>query len=103
MAATVSDPVVSLRNDISAGRLRPLYLLHGGEGYYIGRLVEDFENLLPEADRAFNLYQLYAPETQMDTVMEVARRYPMMAERQVVILKEAQAISAVQLNKLHRL
>ncbi len=101
MAATVSDPFVSLRNDISAGRLRPLYLLHGGEGYYIDRLVEDFENLLPEADRAFNLYQLYAPETQMDTVMEVARRYPMMAERQVVILKEAQAISAVQLNKLH--
>ncbi|MDE6484899.1 MAG: DNA polymerase III subunit delta [Duncaniella sp.] len=101
MASPIADPFASLRRDIAAGNLRPVYLLHGEEGYYIDRLVEDFENLLPEADRAFNLYQLYAPETSMDTVMEVARRYPMMADRQVVIVKEAHAIRADQLNKLH--
>ncbi|MDE5827670.1 MAG: DNA polymerase III subunit delta [Duncaniella sp.] len=82
-------------------QLAPVYLLHGEEGYYIDELVKDFEALVPEEERDFNLYVLYAPETGMDDVMEVCHRYPMMAERQVVIVKEAQAIRADQLNKLH--
>lgn len=81
--------------------LTPVYLLHGEEGYYIDELVKDFEALVPEEERDFNLYTLYAPESGVETVMDVCHRYPMMAERQVVIVKEAQAIRADQLNKLH--
>lgn len=102
MAVTsASDPFAKLRSDIAAGNLKPVYLLHGEEGYYIDRLTEDFENLLPEADRAFNLYQMYAPEWTPDAIMEVCHRYPMMSDRQIVIVKEAQAVRADQLNKLH--
>lgn len=91
-----------LRRQLAAKTtLAPVYLLHGEEGYYIDELVKDFEALVPEEERDFNLYILYAPESGVETVMDVCHRYPMMAERQVVIVKEAQAIRADQLNKLH--
>lgn len=81
--------------------LAPVYLLHGEEGYYIDRLAEEFEALVPEEERDFNLYILYGADTSAEQVTEVCRRYPMMAERQVVILKEAQAMRADIINKLH--
>lgn len=91
----------SLSKQIKEGRnLAEVYLLHGEEGYYIDRLVELFENLLPEEDRDFNLTVLYAPETDPDTVIDACRRYPMMTDRQVVILKEAQSGGATFLNAL---
>lgn len=98
-----STPTFSeLKRQLAARvNLAPVYLLHGEEGYYIDELVKDFENLVPEEERDFNLYVLYAPESGVETVMDVCHRYPMMAERQVVIVKEAQAIRADQLNKLH--
>lgn len=83
------------------GNLAPVYLLHGEEGYYIDRLVDLFEQLLPQEDRDFNLHTFYGPETDMDTVMDTCRRLPMMAQRQVVILKEAQSVRADSLNRLH--
>lgn len=90
-----------LKKMISAGQLAPVYLLHGEEGYYIDELVKEFETLLPEEERDFNLYTLYGPETGVESVMDVCQRLPMMAARQVVIVKEAQAIRADSLNKLH--
>ncbi|MCM1354896.1 MAG: DNA polymerase III subunit delta [Staphylococcus sp.] len=98
-----STPTFSeLKRQLAArSSLAPVYLLHGEEGYYIDELVKDFEALVPEEERDFNLYILYAPESGVETVMDVCHRYPMMAERQVVIVKEAQAIRADQLNKLH--
>lgn len=98
-----STPTYSeLRRQLAAKTsLAPVYLLHGEEAYYIDELVKDFEALVPEEERDFNLYVLYAPESGVETVMDVCHRYPMMAERQVVIVKEAQAIRADQLNRLH--
>lgn len=86
---------------INSGTLAPVYLLHGAEGYFIDELLHRFEELIPEGDRDFNLYTFYAPETDPDTIMDACRRYPMMADRQVVIVKEAQSITANQLNRLH--
>jgi DNA polymerase-3 subunit delta len=80
----------------------PVYLLHGEEGYYIDALVKEFEKILPEDEKDFNQYTLYAPQVDMGAVIDVCMRVPMMSEHQVVILKEAQAIRADQLNKLHR-
>lgn len=91
----------ALRKMIARRDLSPVYLLHGEEGYFIDELVKDFESLVPEEERDFNLYTLYSPESGVETVMDVCRRYPMMAEYQVVIVKEAQAIRADVLNKLH--
>ena len=91
----------SLKSQLAKRQYAPIYLLHGEEGYYIDALVKIFEQILPPEERDFNMYTMYAPEVSPDTVMDACRRYPMMSEYQVVILKEAQAIKADQLNRLH--
>ena len=91
----------SLKSQLAKRQYAPIYLLHGEEGYYIDALVKIFEQILPPEERDFNMYTMYAPEVTPDTVMDACRRYPMMSEYQVVILKEAQAIRADQLNRLH--
>lgn len=101
MAAIPAPSYSDIRKAIAKGNLVPIYLLHGEEGYYIDELSKAFENLVPESERDFNLYTLYAPEVEPELVASTCRRYPMMAERQVVILKEAQSVRADQLNKLH--
>ena len=101
MAASSQPTFIDLRRQIAKGQVKPVYLLHGEEGFYNDKLVNAFVDLVPESDRDFNLYTLYAPETPMTAVDATCRRFPMMAERQVVILKEAQAIPANELNKLH--
>lgn len=102
MATTPATPTFpALRAQIKKRNFQPVYLLHGEEGYYIDELVKDFEEIIPEEERDFNLYTLYAPESGVETVMDVCRQYPMMSEYQVVILKEAHAIRADALNKLH--
>ncbi len=93
MAETVTFQ--SICRDLRAGRPAPLYLIHGEEGYYIDALVREFEAMVPEGDRDFDLTTLYAPEIDSAKVVENAcRRYPMLGPRQVVILKEAQAVNA---------
>ena len=91
----------SLKSQLAKRQYAPVYLLHGEEGYYIDALVKIFEQILPPEERDFNMYTMYAPEVSADTVMDTCRRYPMMSEYQVVILKEAQAIRPDQLNRLH--
>jgi DNA polymerase-3 subunit delta len=68
----------------------PVYLLDGEEPYYIDQLLHHFENniLLPE-ERDFNLITFYGKEAEWIEVANAARRFPMFAERMVVILKEA--------------
>lgn len=83
-------------------KLAAVYVLHGEEGYYIDELVRGFENVLPEEEREFNQYVMYAPQSSPDQWLDACRRFPMMAERQVVILKEAQSARADQLDRLAR-
>ncbi len=92
----------SICRQLAAKQFAPVYLLHGDEGYYIDELVRRFENILSEEEREFNLHVLYAPEVEPGTVMDLCMQYPMMADRQVVILKEAQSVPADRINKLHR-
>ena len=89
-----------LRTQLKAKKYAPIYILHGEEGYYIDALLEEFINIVPESDRDFNLYTFYAPETNMDTVMDACRRYPMMSDYQVVVLKEAHGGVMSESNKL---
>lgn len=76
---------------VQAGDFKPIYYLMGEESYYIDR-VSDFivQKALTEDERDFNLTILYGPQTTGEEVVNAAKRYPMMAERQVVLVREAQ-------------
>jgi len=68
----------------------PVYLADGEEPYYLDKLSDYFENhILAPAERDFNLTILYGKEAQWQDVVSACRRFPMFAERQVVILKDA--------------
>ncbi len=70
---------------------KPVYWLEGEEEYYINKLVNYAEHsILPESEAAFNLTVFYGKDADWAAVLNACRRYPMFAERQVVILKEAQ-------------
>lgn len=101
MAAASSSPSFrEIMQSIGKRMFAPVYVLYGEEGYFIDRLVEAFENAVPEGERDFNLYQLYAQEIQPEVVISTCRRFPMMSDRQIVILKEAQAVRADAMNKI---
>jgi len=80
-----------LIGDLRRGTYQPLYFLYGDEPYYID-LVTDYitSHVLDEAERSFNQTILYGGDTGARQVTETARRFPMMASHQVVVVKEAQ-------------
>jgi DNA polymerase III subunit delta len=70
---------------------KPVYWLEGEEEYFINEVVDFAEHhLLPEEEKAFNLSVFYGKDADWAEVVNACRRYPMFAERQVVLLKEAQ-------------
>lgn len=81
-------------NNIQKGSVSPLYFLMGEEPYYIDR-ISDFiaQNLLAEEEKGFNQIIMYGRDTSIDEIVSNAKRYPMVAERQVIIVKEAQDLS----------
>lgn len=88
------DEVVKILSDIKSGNIKPIYFLMGEEPYYIDRITEYLEeHLLSEDEKGFNQMVLYGRDTSVDDIVANAKRYPMMAERQVVIVKEAQELS----------
>ncbi|MEQ8628506.1 DNA polymerase III subunit delta [Ekhidna sp.] len=77
--------------DINSGSYAPVYFLQGEETFYIDDIINNIENnALEESQRSFNQVVLYGKDTTLTDVIGAARRYPMMGERQVVIVKEAQ-------------
>ncbi len=85
------DEVVKIINDIKAGNIKSIYFLMGEEPYYIDKLVEFIEkSILTEDEQGFNQSVLYGRDTTIEDIVSTAKRYPMMAERQVLIVKEAQ-------------
>jgi DNA polymerase III subunit delta len=88
------DEVVKIVNDIKAGNIKPIYFLMGEESYYIDKLSDYIEEtILTEEEKGFNQTVLYGRDVTIDDIVSTAKRYPMMAERQVVIVKEAQELS----------
>ena len=68
----------------------PVYLIDGEENYYIDIITSYFENkILSPAERDFNLMVLYGKDAEWSDVLNACRRFPMFAEKQVVILKDA--------------
>lgn len=86
--------VKQLVAEIKKGDLKPIYFLMGEESYYIDKISDFIEdNVLDEAEKGFNQMVLYGRDVSIDDIVSNAKRYPMMAERQVVIVKEAQYLS----------
>jgi DNA polymerase-3 subunit delta len=88
------DEVIKIVNDIKAGNIKPIYFLMGEEPYYIDKLSDYIEEtVLTEEEKGFNQTVLYGRDVSVEDIVSTAKRYPMMAERQVVIVKEAQELS----------
>ena len=80
-----------LITDIKGGNIAPIYFLMGEEAYYIDRISDFIEShVLAEEEKGFNQMVLYGKEVSIQDIVSNAKRYPMMAERQVIIIKEAQ-------------
>lgn len=79
--------------ELKAKQYRPVYYLMGEEAYYID-LIADYiaDNVLTDTEKEFNQTVVYGADVDIATVINAAKRYPMMSEYQVVIVKEAQAI-----------
>jgi DNA polymerase-3 subunit delta len=84
--------------DLKARKFKPVYFLQGEESYFIDAVSDYIEtNALSDAEKGFNQVIVYGKDVTMATVLTHARRFPMMSEHQVVIVKEAQEIQ--DLNK----
>lgn len=88
------DRVKEIVSDINKGNAKPIYFLMGDEPYYIDKISNYIaDTLLTEEEKGFNQMTLYGRDTSVDEVVANAKRFPMMAEHQVVIVKEAQHLS----------
>lgn len=83
--------------DLDKKIYKPIYILTGDEPYYIDLISNHIaEHVLDESEKAFNQTVLYGKDTDIATVIETSRRFPMMANHQVVIVKEAQQIKKLE-------
>lgn len=88
------NEVKNIVSDIKKGDIKPVYFLMGDEPYYIDKIAEFIEkNVLTEEERGFNQMVLYGRDVSIEDIVGNAKRYPMMAEKQVVVVKEAQHLS----------
>ena len=84
-------------SDVRKGVFSPVYLLMGDEPYYVDMVCDAIiENALDESERDFNQTICYGADVNADTVITAARRYPMFAERQLVVVKEAQMMKSLE-------
>ena len=88
------NEVKHLISDIKNGHYKPIYFLMGDEPYYIDKISEYIENqVLEESEKGFNQSVLYGRDVTIEEIVSSAKRFPMMSEYQVIIVKEAQDLS----------
>lgn len=88
-----SDEIIK---QVRSGHFSPVYFLHGEESFFIDDIADAVEqHALSEAERGFNQTVLYGKDVDHLTLLDYLRRYPMMSERQVVILREAQEMKGL--------
>ena len=84
-------------NDARTGIFKPVYLLMGDEPYYVDMVCDAIlEHCLDESERDFNQTVCYGADVSADAVITAARRYPMFADRQLVVVKEAQMMKTLE-------
>lgn len=87
---------IEILKQLKQGNYQPVYFLQGEESYYID-LISDYiqDQILQEADKGFNQVITYGKDHDMSSIISQAKRFPMMSERQVVVVKEAQEIKDI--------
>lgn len=79
---------VALRKEIRSGQLRPVYFLGGEETFYLDAIQDEINRLMPDDLRAFNFDLYYGSEVRLEQILTVARSYPMMADRRIVVVRD---------------
>ena len=83
-----------IENDIKSKKFSPIYLLMGEEEFYIDYLTNlIIENSISKSEKEFNYNVLYGKETDVDELISICKKFPLMSNNQVVVLKEAQDLS----------
>ena len=99
--SSTTDEYKKLMAEVRGGKFRPVYMLHGEEGFFLDRLAEEIEQkALQEHERDFNQTILYGRDCDPDLVKDTCLRFPMMAERQLVVVRELNAWRIDQVEKL---
>jgi len=84
---TSADHFQTILSHLNSGSLKPVYYLYGEEEFYLDQLVDKFSNLLPAHEKDFNFDLLYGQDVTPAKVLAIARSFPMMAERRVLIVR----------------
>jgi len=83
--------------DLKKGNFKPVYWLEGDEDYFIDEIIDFAESkILTDSEKGFNLTTFYGRDTDWTEIVNACRRYPMFSEKQVVLLKEAQAMRNIE-------
>ena len=94
----MSEILKSIKKD----SLNPLYFLHGEEQFHIEQIVDKVQDLaIPVHEKGFNEFILFGKDLNVGTLLNYARRFPMMAERQLIIVKDANQIQGIDLKENH--
>src|SRR5689334_18950291 len=84
-------------NELKKGVLKPVYWLEGDEDFFIDQIINYAEHkILTENEASFNLNILYGKDSSWVDIVNICRKYPMFSEKQIVILKEAQAMRDIE-------
>lgn len=79
--------------ELQAKQYRPVYYLMGDEAFYIDKIADYIiDNVLTDTEKEFNQTILYGADVDAAAIINAAKRYPMMSEYQVIVVKEAQAV-----------
>ncbi len=86
----------SFLKDFKPTEVKPLYLLHGAEIFFLSQLVKRMqEQIIPDFEKGFNEFVLFGKDLSVGDVLANARRFPMMAEKQLVLIKDAHLIQDI--------
>lgn len=96
-ASTTKSSFDSIRADILRRNFKPIYLLMGEESYFIDKLTDILmDTVLTETEKDFNMQVFYGVDSDVNTIISSARRFPMMSEYQLVVVKEAQQLEKME-------
>ncbi len=97
MAENKTPTFDSIMHDLKERKFVPVYYLMGDESYYIDKIADYIaENVLQPEERDFNQTVLFGSDVTASQIADAAKRYPMMSEHQVVIVKEAQLVKSTE-------
>lgn len=97
MAAKAGITFDTVAHDVKAGKISPLYCLMGDEPFYIDRLESIItQKVMPESNRYFDMELLYGSDVDGMRVADSCRQFPMLGEKRLVVVREAQQMRAGQ-------